>query len=385
MDIKTEYYISRYEELSVLSDTEKGKTVLVKNTDTGELAVKKTMESGASKVYNRLKTINNQNMAKVYDCFTIDENCVVFEEYINGKRLDSIIANSPLNSSQAVQYEMQLCNALSDVHKMGIIHRDIHPKNIIVTNDGVLKLIDFDIARQEKNGASKDTQLWGTAGYAAPEQYGFAQTSERSDIYSMGVLLRTMLTGKQDGDLEALKRKTLEYREKVNITKLENIIQKCTEIDSRNRYENVKELAKALKETIVPGKEKEKETEEPQLPKITWKYVLRTIPGFRSGNIIFEIFAMCMYGMFIWAFGTSGWNLPVIWIRKIYAVIMLEAFFIVPYVYLTNIAHIAQRFPKMKFKTKGFRILYQIVVSFIWMLLIVIVIGLTLPIEANNQ
>lgn len=111
MDIKTEYYISRYEELSVLSDTEKGKTVLVKNTDTGELAVKKTMGSGASKVYNRLKTINNQNMAKVYDCFTIDENCVVFEEYINGKRLDSIIANSPLNSSQAVQYEMQLCNA----------------------------------------------------------------------------------------------------------------------------------------------------------------------------------------------------------------------------------------------------------------------------------
>lgn len=386
MNIKTEYYASRYEELSVLSDTEKNKIVLVKNKDTGELAVRKTMGLNAYKVYNKLKGINNKNLAKVHDCFTVDGKCIVFEEHINGKRMDSIISNGSLDIYTAVCYEIQLCNALIDIHRMGIIHRDISPKNIIVTNDGILKLIDFDIARQEKADASKDTEIWGTAGYAAPEQYGFAQTSERSDIYSMGALLRAMVTGKVDGDFGMMGRTVSENQNKVNVTKIKKIIAKCTEMDSRNRYGSVEELLLELQKSIRQYNEKiEEKAQTENLPEITWKYVLRTIPGFKSGNIIFEIFAACTYGLFLWAGAFAGWSLPVMLIGKIYAVVMYEAFLFIPYMYLTNIAHIAQRFPKMKFKTKLTRILYQMIVAFVFMLLIVIIMGLTLPLGTNNK
>lgn len=389
MDIKTEYYTSRYEDLSVLSDTDKCKTVLVKNTDTGELAVRKTMDINAYKIYNALKDIRNRNLAQIYECFTVDNKCVVFEEYINGKRMDSIIASNEIDVYRAVEYEMQLCNALLDIHNKGIIHRDIQPKNIIVTNDGVIKLIDFDIARQEKIGVSKDTEFWGTAGYAAPEQYGFAQTNERSDIYSMGVLLCAMITGKEDGDLASVRTKESFQKNKVNFTKIEHIITKCTEMDSRNRYSSVEELLLELRKSISQYSEEKEQTKEhkteEKLPKLTWKYVLRTIPGLKSGNIIYEIFALCIYGVLLWAFGFAGWTLPVLGIKKIYAVIMYEAFFIIPYMYLANIAHIAQRFPKMSFKTKFSRILYQISTAIVVMILLVIIMAFTLPVTANNK
>ena len=381
MDIKTEYYLNKYEELSVLSDTYKCKTTLVKNVDTGELSVKKIMDINAYKIYNKLVDVSNRNIPKVYDCFIINGKCVIIEEYINGKRLDSMSCDV----YQAVCYEIQLCNAVSAIHKLGIIHRDINPKNIIVTNDGVIKLIDFDIARHEKIGASKDTEYLGTVGYASPEQYGFAQTNERSDIYSMGVLLRAMITGKEDGDLNIAKNKLPVKQYKVNITKIEKVITKCTEMDSRNRYSNVEELLFELKESVKIYEEQIEEKEQSEnLPLITWKYVLKTIPGFKSGNIVFEIFAICIYALFVWAFGMAGWSLPVMLIGKIYAVVMYEVFLIVPYMYLTNIVHIAQRFPKMKFKTRFIRILYQIFAAFVWMLLIVIVMGITLPLETNK-
>ena len=128
-------------------------------------------------------------------------------------------------------------------------------------------------------------------------------------------------------------------------------------------------------------REIDKVIKEEQLPDISWKYVLRTIPGFKSGNYVFEILATCIYVTFILAFGSIGWDMPVNWIQRIYAIIMYEAFFIVPYMYLTNIAHIAQRLPKMNFKRKFSRIIFQIFMSFISMIFITIVIGMTLPLE----
>lgn len=81
------------------------------------------------------------------------------------------------------------------MHKYSITHRDITPSNIIIGFDGVVKIIDFGISRLHKENAKHDTQVLGTEGYAAPEQFGFKQSDCKTDIYALGVLLNYMLTG----------------------------------------------------------------------------------------------------------------------------------------------------------------------------------------------
>lgn len=81
-----------------------------------------------------------------------------------------------------------------------IVHRDIKPSNIILTEDGRIVLIDLNAARLDDKNRSHDTQLIGTAGFAAPEQYGFAASSPRADLYAAGILTRVLLTGTDAND-----------------------------------------------------------------------------------------------------------------------------------------------------------------------------------------
>ena len=90
----------------------------------------------------------------------------------------------------------ELCEVLVFLHGYGIIHRDIKPSNLLLAPDGHIRLIDFDAAREGKPSADNDTRLLGTRGYAPPEQYGFAQTDSRADIYAAGVTMKQLL-GKQ--------------------------------------------------------------------------------------------------------------------------------------------------------------------------------------------
>ena len=128
---------------------------------------------------------------------------------------------------------MELCQALTILHSNEIIHRDIKPENIIVTQEGDVKLIDFDISRIGNNNAKKDTVILGTTGFAAPEQYGIAQTDERSDIYSIGILINVMLTGDHPS-------------KKMCKGKWQKIVNKCTKINPDERYQSVKELMKLI-------------------------------------------------------------------------------------------------------------------------------------------
>ena len=90
MNLTREYYLRTYDELSILSNTEKCVTVLMRNRDTGELVVKKTMHKSSFEVYSKLKEIQHKNIVNVLECFEDGEHCIAVEEYINGKRIDYI-------------------------------------------------------------------------------------------------------------------------------------------------------------------------------------------------------------------------------------------------------------------------------------------------------
>ena len=133
------------------------------------------------------------------------------------------------------EWTLGLCSAVGALHSAGIIHRDIKPSNIMLTNDGIIKLIDFDASRIYKSYRKKDTRNIGTDGYAPPEQYGFAQTDERSDIFAIGVVMFELLTGgKSISELPAYNGL------------LKPVIEKCTRLAPEERYSTVDELKKAL-------------------------------------------------------------------------------------------------------------------------------------------
>ncbi|MEJ8733496.1 MULTISPECIES: serine/threonine protein kinase [Mediterraneibacter] len=234
-DLKGNYLENAYEILSPLQDTENCSAFLVKENSTGSLAVKKQLTFEQYELYQVLKEYTHPNLSKIYALYTCNGRYYALTEYISGATIFQTVEQGRTFSREEVRtYILQLCDVLFFLHKRGIIHRDITPGNIIISTDHVVKLIDFGIARIKKDGQTRDTQLLGTAGFASPEQFGFGQTDERSDIYSTGVLINYMLTGK----LPAQKLSSDIF--------LSDIIVKCTQIDPANRFSNVGELHSVL-------------------------------------------------------------------------------------------------------------------------------------------
>lgn len=361
MNFTMEYYLSKYEELSVLSDTKKCRTSLMRNKDTGELVVKKKMGKESFSVYSLLKSIKNKNLIKVLECFRDEDKTIEIEEYVNGKRLDDYFREKKATLEQVVDVGIALCEGLAPMHKLNLVHRDIQPKNIIITNEGSLKIIDFDISRKENENATHDTTLLGTVGYAAPEQYGFAQTTNRSDIYSIGAVLKELSS----------------------FSELDKIIAKCMEMDPANRYENVEQLEYELEKIKGQAERKNMENkatpnnsnsennngESDELPKITLKYFIKTIPGFRRGNFIFMIIAIMMYGMILYApysvFMGYKYNTQ---LQRVIGGIFYMLGCIIPYMYFANIGDIPRRLPPRQFNSRLSRILYQIGVGLLLMI-----------------
>ncbi len=186
-------------------------------------------------------------------------------EYIEGKTLQSMVEVRPLSSSGAKNFALQLLDAVEVLHRANIVHRDIKPENIIITDDGILKLIDFDIARQIVTSKNCDTQVLGTAGYAAPEQFGFTQTDQRSDIYAIGIVYNFMLTGKFPSEELAQGQKG-------------KIITKCIHIDREKRYKNINRLRKDVRSG-----------------RFTSYGFFDIVPGFRTGRLWKMIFSSSVY------------------------------------------------------------------------------------------
>ena len=157
---------------------------------------------------------------------------LVVEEFIEGDTLGFLLQDTLFSPDETRQIVRQVCRALWVLHSIGAVHRDVKPENIILRGAEAV-LIDFDAARLHKPELENDTQILGTTGFAAPEQYGLSQSDIRTDIYSVGILINVMLTGEHPS------RKLAEG-------KMGRIVDRCTHVNPQRRYKNVLRLMEAL-------------------------------------------------------------------------------------------------------------------------------------------
>ena len=151
-----------------------------------------------------LASLHHPNLPHIYEQFEEGGRWYLVMEFIEGETLEARLsrASTGLPIEEALQIGLQLSKALGYLHSRTppIIFRDLKPANIMLTPDGQVFLIDFGIARLFKPGQTRDTESFGSAGYAAPEQYGKAQTTAQSDIYGLGATLYHLLTGDDPSD-----------------------------------------------------------------------------------------------------------------------------------------------------------------------------------------
>ena len=161
-----------------------------------------------------------------------DGENLVLEEFIEGDTLGFLLKDALFSPEETKSIVRQVCQALWVLHSIGAVHRDVKPENIMLRGAEAV-LIDFDAARLHKPEHSNDTQILGTTGYAAPEQYGLSQSDIRTDIYSLGILINVMLTGEHPSKHLAG-------------GKMGRIVDRCTHVNPQRRYKNVLRLMEAL-------------------------------------------------------------------------------------------------------------------------------------------
>ena len=185
----------------------KRRLVAIKQIDLGGLSPRQIIEATDS--YNRevsmLSRFSHRNLPGIYDHFTDPTHWYLVMHYIEGETLDDSLKQTKegyLSVKEVLAIGVQLSKVLEYLHSCQppIIFRDVKPANIMRTRWGRLYLIDFGIARQFSPDKTRDTGPLGSPGYAAPEQYGRAQSTKQTDIYGLGATLHTLLTGRDPLD-----------------------------------------------------------------------------------------------------------------------------------------------------------------------------------------
>jgi serine/threonine protein kinase len=201
--------IGDYEVLKVLGAGGMGRVYQVRNVITDRVEAMKVLlpdleghEGVAARFLREIKVLaalNHPNIAALHTAQTIDNQLVMIMEYVEGQSLSARISRGPIPVPDALNYLDQVLSALSYAHHRHVIHRDIKPANLMLTSAGVVKLMDFGIARTDDE-PSKLTATGSTLGsmnYMSPEQVRGEKVDERSDLYSLGISLYEMVTGEK--------------------------------------------------------------------------------------------------------------------------------------------------------------------------------------------
>lgn len=198
---------------------------------------------------NMIKELNHPVIPKIIDVIENAEYLAVVQEFFDGETLETIVENRGTQSvGQVVNWSKQLCGFLQYLHSLNppYIYRDMKPANIILQPSGYIKVMDFGIMRTYKPGKMQDTVVLGTRGYAAPEQYGTAQSDPRTDIFGLGMTMYFLLTGDDPRNPNFNGMKPIRALNPSIPKGMEYIIEKCTRIDPNQRYQSAGELLKDL-------------------------------------------------------------------------------------------------------------------------------------------
>ncbi|MCC3379785.1 Stk1 family PASTA domain-containing Ser/Thr kinase [Paenibacillus farraposensis] len=218
-------------------------------------------------------SLSHSNVVSIYDVGQEDEIHYIVMEYVEGKNLNEIIKErAPLQVDEAVRIASQICDALEHAHQNQIIHRDIKPHNILIGRNGRVKVTDFGIARAVTSTTITQTgSVVGSVHYFSPEHAKGVVTGEKSDLYSLGIVLYQMLTAQlpflgESPISVALKHLQEEFEEPRKINPLipqsvENVILKSMRKNPEERYQSADEMLQDLETCLLPTRRNESKLE----------------------------------------------------------------------------------------------------------------------------
>ena len=232
--------------------------------------------------------LQHNNVSTIHEIDETDDGQMfICMDFYAGEALNKKIGKSPVEIEEAINIAIQIAQGLDKAHKKGIVHRDIKPGNIVLTEDGVVKIVDFGLAKLAgRTKLTKEGSTLGTTAYMSPEQVEGKKSDHRSDIWSAGVVLYEMVTGKLpfQGEYEQAVLYSIlneqpepltSLRTKVPL-ELERIVNKCLSKDSSDRYQHADEL-------IVDLRHFKKESESKKIP--TEKVVVQRTSQKRSPSL----------------------------------------------------------------------------------------------------
>ncbi len=231
-----------YEEITPLGNSRKVWLVLRKSSK--KVYIRKCRQDYNLDVYESISRLQDPHIPRILEYQMLQGVLYIIEEYISGETLQEKMDQGYIfTRDETIRLMIQLCEGLECLHVRfhPIIHRDIKPSNIMISSDGIVKLIDYNAARCYEKGASQDTRYIGTPGFAAPEQYGFSQSDVRTDIYAVGIVLNYMLTGRP-------------VHEETAKGSLGRIVTKCTQMDPHKRYHSISQVKEELEKSIKQPK-----------------------------------------------------------------------------------------------------------------------------------
>ncbi len=246
---------------------------LVQHIPSEKMRVFKIMDVYDSEVFLSLANDPVIHIPQIYYISEREDCLLLIEDYISGTTLQQMLdAGKTFSETEVIEIMLPLCDTVEALHKKTppIIHRDIKPSNIMIAPDGIPWLLDLNAARLDNREDEEDTRLLGTKGFAAPEQYGFGTSNATTDIYALGMVMNTLLTGKVS-------------RTEIAGGTFSKAISKCLQVERSERYQDALQLKNALQNSRRLHCSK-KASDSSYLP-----------PGFRTGNIKHMIIAGIVY------------------------------------------------------------------------------------------
>jgi len=307
-----------YESLKHLYDFNETTSLCIYEAE-DKLYVVKKLPLHMGEYYGRIMNIIHPNVARtVFVEYT--EDCIyAVREYVSGEPLSRLLREGvTLSEERASAIALQVARGLTELHKRGLVHRDINPNNILITNDGNAVIIDFGIVRSFEEDKSADTAILGTPGFAAPEQFGFSQSDMRTDIYAVGVMLNVMLTSRLPN-------------EKLAGGRYGGIVAKCIMVDPNARYGSCEELAESLESGYADISFAEK--------------LVRGIPGVRSEKIHKVVLSVIGYVFAVFCVITDLFSLKPSLVNYAAAALYWTLFLPVPLICFGDLFGIRERMP----------------------------------------